>query len=352
MRRANAALLLALTLTLAACAGVLGLRRASTTQRPFEHHAHVITGLKCTGCHEGISTAKDDSPLHIPEKADCQKCHAKAHHPERECNECHGSRFTRASAQAARDKLRFDHSTHVPRVKGNCVQCHQGVTNDAEVIRPPMALCLGCHQHKDEFATRKCDGCHRDLKGEHLAPGSHIAHDADWIKEHGSKAAASQDLCSTCHAQSSCAKCHGVTTAALAEKLAFDDPARMGAHRAGFFARHSAEARLQPGLCTTCHAPKSCADCHADRKVSPLGKGKSPHAKGWLGLKGQPNDHGRAAWLDPAECASCHGGAGEALCVGCHKVGGSGGNPHRAGWTSKLRPAVDQPCRLCHGTGP
>jgi hypothetical protein len=48
-------------------------------------------------------------------------------------------------------------------------------------------------------------------------------------------------------------------------------------------------------------------------------------------------------------CATCHGGAGEALSVGCHKVGDSGGNPH-AGFNSR-RPKTQRPCRLCHESG-
>jgi hypothetical protein len=38
------------------------------------------------------------------------------------------------------------------------------------------------------------------------------------------------------------------------------------------------------------------------------------------------------------------------LCVQCHKVGGVGGNPHPAGWSSKL--SLDaMPCRMCHPLG-
>ena len=43
-------------------------------------------------------------------------------------------------------------------------------------------------------------------------------------------------------------------------------------------------------------------------------------------------------------------GAGQSLCVGCHKVGGVGGNPHPTGWSSKL-PLAAMPCRMCHPIG-
>jgi len=42
-------------------------------------------------------------------------------------------------------------------------------------------------------------------------------------------------------------------------------------------------------------------------------------------------------------CAGCHGGAGEQLCVGCHKVGGPGGNPHGAGFASHKDKRRDVP---------
>src|SRR5262249_17532752 len=106
-----------------------------------------------------------------------------------------------------------------------------------------------------------------------------------------------------------------------------------------------------PGLCTTCHAPSACQDCHEKQKVAATGGGKSPHPSGWLGLPGQRNDHGRAAWREPELCAGCHGGAGGALCVGRHKGGGIGGNPHKGAFTSRKRPKTDRPCRLCHGGG-
>ena len=94
-----------------------------------------------------------------------------------------------------------------------------------------------------------------------------------------------------------------------------------------------------------------CQDCHAKAKVAARSGGHSPHPSGWLGLPGQRNEHGRAAWREPELCAGCHGGAGEALCVGCHKVGGIGGNPHNASFNGRKRPKTERPCALCHGGG-
>jgi hypothetical protein len=62
--------------------------------------------------------------------------------------------------------------------------------------------------------------------------------------------------------------------------------------------------------------------------------------------------HGVQARLDPFSCASCHGGAGEQLCVDCHRVGGPGGNPHGRGFTSNKDKILDVPCRFCHAGTP
>jgi hypothetical protein len=75
------------------------------------------------------------------------------------------------------------------------------------------------------------------------------------------------------------------------------------------------------------------------------GGAASPHPTGWVGV--DRNEHGRAARRDPASCAACHGGAGEALCVSCHRVGGVGGNPHPPGFRD-ARALSDLPCRTCH----
>lgn len=346
------AALLLLAVVLVACARVLGIQPPE--RKPFSHHTHVTKGgVTCLQCHAGINTATDSDPLHLPDTATCVGCHTKPHDP-RPCKDCHGLEYVREGAKMDLDHLKFQHVTHNRRLKGNCAFCHRGVQTDSDHVRPPMAVCLSCHEHQQEFGEqRTCDRCHKDIRDEDIPPTSHVAHDADWLREHGNHAYAVRDLCSTCHADKFCAGCHGRTVPALPEKIAFDDPLREGVHRAGFESRHSLEARTQPGLCTTCHATgEFCESCHARSGVDVGSGGPSPHPSGWVGLRGERNDHGPAAWRDPSVCAACHTGAGEQLCVGCHKVGGMGGSPHRPGWTSNKRPTVDQPCRSCHEGGP
>ena len=337
---------IALALGVGACASILGLRPPD--RGPFEHRQHVLNGIHCLRCHGGIVGAGDEGPLHIPGKAECMQCHEHPH-DTRTCGLCHGLAETREGVAQAREHLRFQHKTHVPRVRGDCVRCHVDIHRNVETIRPRMGACLGCHEHSGDFQVRDCDRCHADLHVEETAPESHLVHDGDWRREHGVRAAGAREMCSTCHADQFCASCHGVTTATTPERIRIDQPFSPGVHRGSFRARHSNEARSNPGLCTTCHAPEVCADCHREEGRSPEGAARgTPHPAGWLGLRGQSNDHGPAARRDPGQCAACHSGAGEALCIGCHKRGGIGGNPHPAGWSSSLRPGLDAACRPCH----
>jgi hypothetical protein len=341
---------LAIALTgVAACAGILGFKSAE--RRPFEHRAHVLQGIPCVDCHAGVETAGETGSLHLPDSKSCLKCHEKPH-DTRACLGCHGAPFTASDLMQAREHLRFTHAGHSALTEGGkCVKCHGGIAREGEQLRPPMATCLGCHEHRDQFKTRDCNACHVDLPAELTQPSSHLVHDGDFLREHGARAPSAADLCATCHRESFCADCHGATVPALASRFSFDDPMRAGMHRAGFRARHSSEARTEPGLCTTCHQQRFCNDCHTDNRVAGTGDDvRNPHPAGWVGLSG-PNEHGPAARRDPVSCASCHGGAGEALCVSCHQVGGVGGSPHPIGWTSR-RSLGERPCSLCHITGP
>ncbi len=339
-------IVLVLSLTLAACAGILGTRKQPS--HPFEHRAHVTKGVNCLACHTGVGT-DGDTEVHFPSTADCVRCHTKPH-DERTCSHCHGESHVRGEAELARRHLRFTHRAHMSSVRGECVRCHMEVGLERpEVVRPKMATCFSCHQHEKQWTLRDCDGCHVELAAENTLPVSHLVHDGDWIREHGVRAASARDLCSACHSERSCAGCHGVTVPALPSRLTFDRVRLSGLHRAGFRSRHAEEARGQPGLCTTCHTERSCIDCHTSSQVAPGMGARNPHPPGWLTASRGGGQHGMAARLDPVSCAGCHGGAGEQLCVGCHRVGGPGGNPHGRGFSSNRDKLRDLPCRLCHG---
>jgi hypothetical protein len=339
-------LFLFFAIVLSACAGILGIK-PKDRERPFEHRKHSLAGINCLECHTGITGADATGPLHLPNREKCVSCHTRPH-DTRECNACHGQMHVRVEAELAREHITFTHQQHLKTLAGQCVPCHVTAGKvEQPSMRPGMAQCFACHEHKDQWSTRQCDGCHHDLPAERVKPASHAVHDGDFVREHGLRAASARDLCATCHGEPFCAQCHGLTVPALPWKLAFDDPKMTGLHRAGFRLRHAEEARANPGLCTTCHGEgRFCVECHADRKVGAAVGSRNPHPPGWVRARG--GEHGREARMDPASCATCHGGSGEALCVGCHRVGGAGGNPHGRGFSSALDKQRDDPCRQCH----
>jgi hypothetical protein len=339
-----AALLALLALaSLSACAEILGIREPEP--EAFPHRAHVLEGIACVKCHADITTAGETGPLHMPTNESCLECHEDPHDAS-PCNRCHTLPMVERRAVGNRQHILFRHDAHLGREGTECVDCHAGIAAEGADLEATMGTCFGCHAHRDQFRVRQCEACHVDLEAERAVPESHLVHGERFLSTHGAQAASAGDLCTTCHTETFCARCHGQTTAALPERLSFDDPFTPGVHRAGFFARHALESAASPGLCATCHQESFCSACHARQGVdAAAGRDLSPHPAGWVGAL--QNLHGPAARRDPLSCAGCHGGAGEMLCVECHRVGGVGGSPHPPGWSSD-RSRFELPCRLCH----
>jgi hypothetical protein len=342
--------LMGLVISAGGCAKMLGLEQEKE-DRAFEHRAHVVEGINCLRCHAGIEEAGETGPLHLPTTADCVDCHEDPH-DSNTCGDCHGRTRNRQAAEMARKHLRFSHAVHEEEGAGDCVRCHVNVTADADYVRTKHPTCFSCHTHKGQWDTRDCGGCHVDLPGEMAPPESHVVHDGDFLREHGVQANAQGDLCTTCHTQRQCAACHGITVPTIPSRLNFDEPLRKTMHRANFISVHDQQAVASPAQCIVCHSAVFCVDCHTRLGISGENPTRgNPHPPGWSGPPGASNTHGPAARLDPLSCASCHGGSGEMLCVGCHVVGGPGGNPHPPGFNSRLDRVNDLPCRLCHVGG-
>lgn len=331
----------------------------------FPHRQH-LAGLECGGpgqdaclscasCHEGKQAPLLDGGLvstgawHQPQVNDCSSCHKDA--PEL---------FTRSvrppiATVPAGKSIVFEHDPHLKQetIKGQCVGCHAGAVGveGGDPLFPPMATCLGCHEHKAQFDKGVCTNCHKttDLRG--LKPVSFLSHDASWTKRHGHLARAEPGRCETCHAQTSCDSCHDSTRPMSPAQRNPEAIERELVHRFDFVSQHAIEAESQPGTCVTCHATPECDACHVARGVSPMTRGSgSPHPASWSSGTGfARNNHGPLARRNIASCAGCHDQGAASTCVRCHRVGGSAGaSPHPPGWRSS-EPVTSAECQVCHG---
>lgn len=302
--------------------------------------------LSCASCHQGSD--EKQGTWSQPRVESCSSCHKDA-----------TEAFTRSirpaiATQPAGKAITFAHDPHLklPSVKGQCVGCHQGAVTveGGEPLFPPMATCLSCHEHREQFDTGVCTNCHQQNDLRQLLPASFLRHDAAWTKRHGHQARAQPQACETCHSQTSCDSCHDATrpgTPAVRNPEAIE---RELVHRFDFLTRHAIESESEPGSCSTCHAKTECDACHVARGVSAVRQGaEGPHPALWSsGLGAARNTHGLAARRNIASCAACHDQGPVSNCVRCHKVGGSGGTPHPAGWRSTA-PITNAECSACHG---
>lgn len=318
----------------------------------FSHEAH-LAGIACGGPSQPACLA-------------CADCHR--HPPGREpqlptvdqCNGCHTDTtslldVTRAkplsSAPPGPHSIVFDHAKHLnlKEMKGQCVHCHSGAVRMESTLFPPMDQCLSCHEHKEQFENAQCGPCHTPEDLPRLRPVSFMRHDQSWLRHHAQDANRQPEMCGTCHAQSECDDCHDVSQGLMVELRRPELLEQNFVHSADFMSRHAMEARSQPGQCASCHQPETCDACHVERGISQSSMNpRNPHPPGWVGGNPASRDfHGRAARRDILSCAACHDRGPATNCIDCHKVGGSGGNPHPRGFMSS-RGTDEAMCRYCH----
>jgi hypothetical protein len=346
------ALVIGLTVLASACP------RGLLTRFPHRQHlAELECGgpgqaecLSCASCHLG--DGQKAGAWHKPRKDNCggSTCHKAA-----DLDEVYARSLRPSIApQPAGKAIVFAHDPHLdqPTIKGQCVGCHSGAvgTEGGDPLFPPMDTCLTCHEHRTQFDNGVCTNCHKDADLRQLVPQSVFRHDGAWQKRHGLEARQRPAACEQCHAQTSCDSCHDSTRPSSPAMRNPEAIERELVHRFDFLTRHSLEAQSQPGTCVTCHAKTECDACHVARGVSAARAGaEGPHPALWAsGLGAARNTHGKAARRDIASCAACHDQGPASNCVRCHRVGGSGGTPHPAGWRSSA-PRTNAECSACHG---
>ena len=347
---------------LALAAAALGCGSAVTTR--FAHGPH-LTGKNCGGpgqpacatcmtCHAGVRESNDKA---FPQPTRCATCHGAKATTQGEAVTVKGVRYAGPSpatteVEASRAVV-FSHKSHMPRagIREQCVKCHSGAPDDgvSGTMYPPMDKCLTCHD-QGFSSGQSCRQCHQSGDLSRLRPQSFLRHDVAFFRDHGMKATQNQQVCAQCHSQSWCNDCHDPSQTLTIEARNPDSIQREMVHRGDFVTRHSIEARSAIATCQRCHQPSFCDSCHVKRGVSGGAVGaKNPHPLGWVGRDTQsPTFHGRAAKRDIVTCAACHDQGPATNCILCHRVGGSGGNPHPSGWSSSRSPQSAM-CRYCHG---
>ena len=341
-----------------ACAAVQHRTARIAAALEFSHAGHSAQGIDCGDCHEGATENRGLTRGElIPTKETCEGCHEDQ--VKNKCGFCHTSSDRKIKLTRVNRRLKFSHATHAGRDKRGCKGCHPGAAA-AKVpgikLVPDMAGCAD-RCHKKDMAQQRCKKCHQDLQRQRLLPVAQLGHQGNWIRRHG-ELARDVSRCSTCHDQTHCGECHGRTAA---RPLSLRFPERVVSrfiHRGDWLGRHGTMARAESSTCRKCHGSNHCRSCHQQSgRARTLSAGssrtKSPHGTGWM-IPGSSDFHGRRARRDVSHCASCHDRGAASNCVGCHKVGGTGGNPHPRSfrWADKSNQCRDNSmCATCHTGG-
>ena len=208
--------IMVLPFAVAACAGILGVRK--TPARAFEHRAHVVHGISCVKCHAQVARSDAQSPIDLPPPSTCTSCHQKPHNagPVRQ--------LSRPRSRSGRGR-RCQAALAILARSARCKRQQRLRALPQHGAARPGTTTAGhgdlprCHEHREQWAARQCLPCHRNLEDEHVRPTSHVVHGPNFLAQHGAAAAGSRELCASCHEDSACAACHGVNVPALPQTL-------------------------------------------------------------------------------------------------------------------------------------
>ncbi|MDH5492764.1 MAG: hypothetical protein OEY14_12495 [Myxococcales bacterium] len=314
----------------------------------FSHGTHAAQGVACLSCH-GRALENEDGDAILPTQTECQQCHE-----QEPCRFCHTEPGHPGGYSRPPDEILFAHTPHLEQ-QPNCMACHRPRDGGTEIasFRPVIPNMAGCVQacHAEELDALRCDRCHSDLHRYRMDDLDFVRHAPGFLRRHGGMARADEALCTACHEPSHCSNCHAPSTGIPLELVEPPAALRDFVHRGDFISRHPMEARLERGTCQRCHGVAFCEGCHEARGASPAGGGSDPHPPGWLDPT-SVDGHARAARRDLLSCATCHQEDAERTCAGCHRVGGAAGNPHPPGFGAGLDPLAHGLCRTCHGGAP
>ncbi len=160
-------------------------------------------------------------------------------------------------------------------------------------------------------------------------------HPVNFLDVHRTVAASGAQTCAGCHATRFCADCHA-------------GESRRNFHPGNFVAGHAASTYARDNNCASCHnAEVFCRSCHVASGLGQTGQSAAVYHNAqpqWL------LQHGRAARLELATCASCHT---QRSCLKCHATTGWGVNPHGEDFNAdRLGRKAMAMCARCHIADP
>jgi hypothetical protein len=349
--------LLPLVLGGAGCAVIRG-ESQSKGEIVFPHAKHVELA-ECAECHGEVARSKGATKGELIPRghAGCESCHEQE--IKSRCQMCHRGVKEGVQLRRVDRKLSFSHARHGGAVK-DCATCHPR-DKQAGALIPGHSTCNAAGCHRSTFKRLECDRCHRDLQRFGGQPGALLVHGPDFQRQHGAMARQAGRACAQCHDQTFCAECHQAGTALAVPSVLWPERVeRQFIHRGDYLSRHMIDARAHPQSCFKCHGQRSCRACHALNGLAAApatsmrgGISRPYHPAGWTAV-GSAQFHGTQARRDIRRCASCHDRGSASNCVGCHRVGGTGGSPHPPGWSRRDKTGQclkSNTCAACHAGG-
>lgn len=113
-------------------------------------------------------------------------------------------------------------------------------------------------------APMQCTACH-DVHGEILAFAS-FNHTPTWMQTHRQQAYQHETVCSMCHQPSFCNDCHATRGELKPSLKNQTETYRQTPHRGDYLSRHRIDGRIDPTSCFRCHgnpkAANTCVPCH------------------------------------------------------------------------------------------
>jgi hypothetical protein len=191
-----------------------------------EHRS--VTDPSCTQCHPSI--IKEDMGHIVVTTSTCFTCHFRdvpRNTSISGCPSCHG-----APKETHRNYTNFNHSIHLEK-NIKCMDCHTNISVNANDI-VQKKKCYSCHNvrkrvekyddfefiHRNHVTRNKiaCYECHSNVKHlpglkENLCAICHgDEHPRDWLKTHKKEVLIGK-ICSDCHLPKFCIECHASVVA-------------------------------------------------------------------------------------------------------------------------------------------